>query len=152
MITLRKLETCFSLGFWGTDPIDILPQKSENLLGFFMADRAVILLAADQEADILLIQRAFHKAELTDFLTVVRGTAETISYLSGEGKYADRSRHPFPVCVLLGMSTGPSGQGHVLEWVRQQPTMAGLRIIVLTSQEHLGAVVEQVSPARVRVW
>src|SRR5437879_5558477 len=61
-----------------------------------MPDQAVILLAEDREDDILLIRKAFQKAFINNPLQVVRDGEEAIAYLSGEGKYSNRSEYPLP--------------------------------------------------------
>ena len=80
----------------------------------------VILLAEDEENDVLLVQRAFARGGLANPLFVVRDGDEAISYLSGIGKYADREEFPFPDLLLLDLKMpGVDGLG-VLRWVRQQ--------------------------------
>jgi CheY-like chemotaxis protein len=93
----------------------------------------IILLVEDDANDVLLIQRAFNKAGLQSNLKTVRDGEQAIHYLAGEGVYADREKYPMPFLVLLDLKM-PSVNGfEVLEWVRQQPAMKRLLIVVLTS-------------------
>jgi CheY-like chemotaxis protein len=113
-----------------------------------MSERAVILLAEDREDDILLIRHAFSKANILNPLYVVRDGEETILYLKGEGKFANRAEYPLPDLLLLDLKMPGVDGFEVLKWVRSQPGMSALRILVLTSSDairdvneayHLGA-------------
>jgi CheY-like chemotaxis protein len=100
-----------------------------------MRDQAVILLAEDSETDILLTRRAFAKANLLNPLQVVRDGAEAIAYLKGEGPYSNRAEYPLPALLLLDLKMPGKNGLEVLQWIRQQPSLRGLRIIVLTSSD-----------------
>jgi len=102
-----------------------------------MSDQAVILLAEDREDDILLIRRAFQKAYVNNPLHVVRDGEEAISYLSGEGKYSNRAEFPLPDLMLLDLKMPRVDGFEVLEWIRKQPGLASLRVVVLTASDHL---------------
>ncbi|NEQ29015.1 MAG: response regulator [Microcoleus sp. SIO2G3] len=93
-----------------------------------------ILLVEDDPNDILLTQRAFRKANLTNAsLQVVTDGDTAVGYLSGVGEYADRDRYPLPVVVLLDLKL-PRRSGHeILAWLRQQPELKRLLVVVLTS-------------------
>ena len=54
-----------------------------------MLNDEFILLVEDDPDDVLLIQRAFHKAGLSNVLKVVRDGEQAIDYLSGHGTYPD---------------------------------------------------------------
>jgi len=102
-----------------------------------VADQAVILLAEDREDDILLIRKAFKKAFINNPLFVVRDGEEAIAYLKGEGKYFNRDEFPLPDLLLLDIKMpGVDGFG-VLKWIRQQPSLSSLRVVVLTSSEDI---------------
>jgi len=100
-----------------------------------MRDQAVVLLAEDRDDDVALIRKAFAKAYVTNPLQVVRDGEEATSYLSGEGKYADRSKHPFPRLMLLDLKMPRVDGFEVLRWIRQQPGLSALRVVVLTGSD-----------------
>ena len=102
-----------------------------------MPDQGVILLAEDREDDILLIRRAFRKAFITNPLQVVRDGEEAIAYLSGEGKYSNRSEYPLPDLMLLDLKMPRMDGFEVLEWIRRQPGLSSLRVVVLTASDHM---------------
>ncbi len=92
-----------------------------------------ILLVDDDANDVLLLQRAFQKAGLRDTLKVARHGDEAIAYLSGEGIYADRDRYPLPFLLLLDLKMPGTDGFEVLQWVRTEPELKRLLIVVLTS-------------------
>ena len=93
----------------------------------------VILLAEDDPNDVLLIQRAFQRSLVANPMQVVRDGEEVLAYLKGEDPYSDRERHPLPVLMLMDLKMPRKTGLEVLEWVRQQPGLKRLPIIVLTS-------------------
>ena len=59
-------------------------------------NEATVLLCEDDADDVLLTQIAFEKARLANPLQIVRDGEEAITYLKGEGRFADRTRFPLP--------------------------------------------------------
>jgi len=100
-----------------------------------MSDQAVILLAEDNEVDVLLIRRAFAKAALLNPLHVVSDGEEAIKYLKGEGPYSQRAEYPLPDLLLLDLKMPNKNGLEVLRWIREQPTLSGLRVVMLTSSD-----------------
>jgi CheY-like chemotaxis protein len=107
-----------------------------------MAEHAVILLAEDEEDYVLLIRRAFEQAKIPNPLHVVWNGQEVIAYLKGEGKYANREEYPLPDLFLLDLKMPRVNGFEVLKWVRAQPGLAPLRVLVLTSSEEIRDVNE----------
>lgn len=102
-----------------------------------MPEAAVILLAEDEEDYVLLIKHAFSQAAIPNPLHVVWNGQEAIAYLMGAGVYANRAEYPLPDLLLLDLKMPRVNGFEVLEWVRQQPGLAGLPVLVLTSSEDL---------------
>ncbi len=106
--------------------------------GLFMPhEQSVILLAEDREDDILFVQRAFAKGQITNPFFVVRDGEEAISYLSGDGKYCNRAEYPLPDLLLLDLKMPRIDGFEVLSWVRQQPGLSALRVVVLTASDQI---------------
>lgn len=102
-----------------------------------MSDSAVILLAEDRDDDVVLIRQAFSRAHIPNPLYIVRDGSEVISYLKGDGKFSNRAEYPLPDLLLLDLKMPRTDGFEVLAWVRKQPTLAALRILVLTSSDEL---------------
>ncbi len=98
--------------------------------------RRVILYIEDEESDIFLMRLAFKKGKIDVPLKTVRDGESALKYLSGHGVYADRKEHPFPGLVLLDLNIPRLHGIKVLKWIREQPTMAKLPVVVYTSSEH----------------
>lgn len=94
-----------------------------------------VLLAEDNSTDALMVQRAFKKAKLTTPVQVVEDGDKAVAYLGGHGPYADREKHPLPVLLLLDLKLPRRSGMEVLQWLRQQPVLKRLPVIVLTSSQ-----------------
>ena len=101
---------------------------------------AIILLAEDHEEDVILIRRSFAKANFLNPLNVVSNGEEAIAYLKGEGQYADRRQFPMPDLLLLDLKMPRKNGFEVIAWVRQQPSLRTLPIVVLTSSDEVSDV------------
>lgn len=93
-----------------------------------------ILLVEDDYNDILLIQRAF-RTKLEKPIQVVRDGDEAVAYLSGKGDYTDRNLYPLPGMILLDLKLPRRSGLEVLEWLKQQPIIKRIPVVVLTSSK-----------------
>jgi len=108
----------------------------ENIQTTGLRDSA-ILLVEDDEADIFLLRRAFRNARIANPLIEVRDGQAAIQYLSGEGDYAERTRYPIPFMVLLDLRLPKLSGFEVIAWMRDQPQLANLVVVVLTASDHV---------------
>ena len=97
----------------------------------------VILLAEDNEDDVVLVRRAFREGSLLNPLQVVSNGDQAIAYLSGQGKYANRDEYPLPELVLLDLKMPRKNGFEVLQWIRQQPELKTLRLVVMTASDDI---------------
>lgn len=99
-----------------------------------MTQTQTILLVEDSPVDILLMQRAFRNETFANTsLQIVRDGDAAVFYLNGDGEYSDRDRYPLPAIILLDLKL-PRRSGHeVLVWLRQQPELKRLPVVMLTS-------------------
>jgi len=104
------------------------------------APQDVILLAKDREDEVLLILRAFREANFLNPLHVVTNGEEAVAYLEGTGKYANRAEYPLPALLLLDLKMPRKNGFEVLEWIRHQPDLKALRVVVLTASDHIADV------------
>jgi CheY-like chemotaxis protein len=92
-----------------------------------------ILYAEDEENDAFFLRRAFEKATVSHPLVVVSDGQEAIDYFSGGGRYVNRSEHPLPCLLLLDLNMPRKTGLEVLQWIRREPPIRTLPVIVLTS-------------------
>ena len=91
-----------------------------------------ILQVEDDPNDVFFLKHAMKKAGVANPIQVAKDGQEAIDYLQGAGKFADRGKFPFPCLVLLDLKL-PYVMGlDVLKWIREQPGMA-LVVLLLTA-------------------
>ena len=96
---------------------------------------ATILLVEDDANDVYFMKRAARKAGILDSLHVAQDGQEAMDYLRGFGEYADRQRFPLPSLVLLDLKLPRVMGFEVLKWIRQQPALKSIIVIILTSSQ-----------------
>ena len=102
-----------------------------------MRQHAVILLVEDRDDDITILLRSFQKAGITNPIHVVKDGQQAIEYLSGVGPYSNRDNHPLPDLLLLDLKMPKVDGFEVLHWIRTNPQLSTLRVIVLTSSDDI---------------
>lgn len=91
-----------------------------------------ILLVEDDEDDVFFLQQAMQKAGVVNPLRVASNGQEAIDYLKGSGRFANREEYPLPYLALVDLKL-PHVMGlDVLKWIRQQPEM-GVIVVILSS-------------------
>lgn len=98
-----------------------------------MSAEHTILLVEDNPKDIFLVQRAVRKAGIGSPLQVVNDGDAAVQYLAGQAIYCDRAVYPLPVLMLLDLKLPRRSGVEVLTWLRQQPQLKRLPVVVLTS-------------------
>ena len=102
-----------------------------------IANGAVLLLVEDDPADARLIQRAIAKVEIPAKVVHVPDGDEAVTYLLGEGKYADREAYPLPWLVLLDVKLPRRSGIEVLQWIRtQRGPIAATPVVMFSSSSH----------------
>jgi CheY-like chemotaxis protein len=116
-----------------------------------------VLLVEDEENDVFFMRMAFERAGVKNPLVVASDGREAISYLNGDGKFGDRHQHPIPCLVLLDLRLPQVPGLEVLRWIRQQPSLNHLPVIVCSSSgqdsdvktsHRLGASAYIIKPSR----
>jgi CheY-like chemotaxis protein len=99
-------------------------------------EKYLVLMVDDSEDDCLLIKMAVSKAQRLSFIGSVSDGEEVVSYLNGEGKYADREKFPVPDMLLLDLMMPRKNGFEVLEWLRQQP-FDDMVVVVLSGSDQV---------------
>ena len=95
-----------------------------------------ILLVEDDEADILLAQRAFKRANIWNKMDVVRNGQEALDYLYYEGNFTDPTKYPRPGLILLDLKL-PGIDGHdVLDKLHKDPRMKTIPIMIISTSDY----------------
>lgn len=94
---------------------------------------APILLAEDEETDVLWFRRALSKAGIARPLVSVPNGREAIRYLQGEEPFADRAHHPLPALIVLDLKMPLVDGFDVLRWLQTRADLKHLPAVVLTS-------------------
>ena len=94
-----------------------------------------VLLVEDNPSDVFIVQRIFQKFNLRGSIQVASDGDEAIDYLSGTGKYSNREQFPLPAVVLLDLKLPRRSGFEVLEWLKAQPILGRLPVVVLTSSK-----------------
>lgn len=92
-----------------------------------------ILQVEDEEADIILVRYVFKLAGISNPLHLATNGQMAIDYLCGVGDFADRARHPLPCIILLDLKLPRITGLEVLAWLRQQPALKHIVVIVFSS-------------------
>mgnify|MGYP001821821505 FL=1 len=90
----------------------------------------VILLVEDDRVDIMTVQRALKKINVSNPLYVARTGVEALAMLRGDGVPAIE---PIPSLILLDLNLPKMGGVEFLKELRADPVLKSLHVIVLTS-------------------
>jgi CheY-like chemotaxis protein len=92
-----------------------------------------ILVAEDDENDVLLLRRAFREVGSEVPIRFVRDGEQAINYL----KRKDPTRHPqsCPTMLLLDLNMPRFNGLDVLRWLRTKPELSRLLVVVFSSSE-----------------
>ncbi len=95
-----------------------------------------ILYVEDDDNDVFLLQHAFKEAGITNPVRVACDGQEALDYLSGAGPFADRLQNPLPGLILLDIKMPHMSGLSFLEWLRQQPELRKIAVIMYTSSHN----------------
>ncbi len=91
-----------------------------------------IVLVEDNPKDLELTLIALEEARLVNEVVTLRDGAEAIDYLSCQGPWKDRERGN-PAVILLDIKLPKRTGLEVLEFIRSQPELKRIPVVILTS-------------------
>jgi CheY-like chemotaxis protein len=97
-----------------------------------MVNEATILLVDDNDDDVLLMKRAMRKAGIINPVQVLTHGTQVVDYLERRPPYSDVRQYPFPMLILLDLKMPRMSGFELLEWIRKQPKLKRLWVIILT--------------------
>src|SRR5438874_13730859 len=97
-----------------------------------MAGNSLILIADDDQNDVFFLQRAFKKVGLEHELVHVADGQEAVDYLNSGSAPGDGKKHLVPDLMLLDLKMPRMTGFEVLSWLRKQPDLRGMPVVVLS--------------------
>jgi CheY-like chemotaxis protein len=95
----------------------------------------LILMADDDEDDILLTEKALKKGKLLNSLHSVRDGEELLDYLLHRGEYTDTSTSPRPGIVLLDLNMPKKDGREALKEIKAHADLQDIPIVVFTTSK-----------------
>jgi CheY-like chemotaxis protein len=95
----------------------------------------IILLVEDDRVDIMTVQRAMKRIDVSNPLCVARTGVEALGMLRGDGH---PKIEPMPSLILLDLNLPKMGGIEFLKELRADPALMALHVIVLTSSNEPG--------------
>ena len=100
----------------------------------------LILLVEDNPADVLVIKMALTRVNSALRVQELDDGQAALDYLSGRPPFTDRNRFPLPSLMLLDLGLPHVDGFHVLEWVRTEPVVQWLPIVILATTSSLADI------------
>ncbi len=95
----------------------------------------VVLMAEDNEHDIVATRRAWKKYNIANPLHIVRDGEECLDYLHQRGKYSEPGSAPRPGILLLDIKMPKMDGLAVLEHIREDAGLHRLPVVILTTSK-----------------
>ena len=92
-----------------------------------------ILQVEDDENDAFLLKALLQENGVTNAVHLVTDGQMAVDYLTGTGPFADREKYPLPCMMLMDLKLPKKSGLEVLAWLRQQPALRRIVVIMFTS-------------------
>lgn len=94
-----------------------------------------ILMADDDEEDLLLAKSALETCRLANDLHCVRNGEELLDYLYRRGEYAELTSSPRPGLILLDLNMPRKDGREALQEIKADPELRSIPIVILTTSK-----------------
>lgn len=103
-----------------------------------------VLIVEDDSKDFQLVDRELRKMKLRNPVHHVSTVDEMMEYMSGGGKFGDRSKYPMPALILLDMHLFDGDGLDAAAWLRSKLKFRPIPIIAISGSgtERLRSAVE----------
>lgn len=98
-----------------------------------MSDGRAILVAEDDESDVLLLRRAFQEADLRNPVHFVEDGQAAIDFIS---RLCQSPQDRLPALMMLDLKMPRRTGMDVLHWLRQQSVLRCMPVMVFSSSAH----------------
>lgn len=98
-------------------------------------DSIVILMADDDEDDVLLTRKALRQGKLLNELYCVGDGEELMDYLLRQGAYTDAAKAPRPGVILLDLNMPKKDGREALKEIKANPDLNDIPIVVFTTSK-----------------
>lgn len=98
-------------------------------------DAIVILMADDDEDDIMLTEKALRQGKLLNELYCVRDGEELLDYLFHQGAYTDAAEAPRPGIILLDLNMPKKDGREALKEIKANPDVNDIPVVVFTTSK-----------------
>ncbi len=98
-------------------------------------DSVLILMADDDEDDVLLTQKALRQGKLLNELHWVRDGEELLDYLFHRGAYTDKTKAPHPGIILLDLNMPRKDGREALKEIKANPDVKDIPVVVFTTSK-----------------
>lgn len=82
--------------------------------------KKLVMLVSDSKDDLFRLTNSFEKVGFKHEVHIVRSFSEFFCYLGGIGVYADRSKYPEPLLLLLDLDMAGTESLNILDWLRHR--------------------------------
>jgi CheY-like chemotaxis protein len=92
-----------------------------------------VLLVEDDATDVFLMERAFKQTEIIQPLFVAKDGIEAVDFLTKAHASTDLDKYPMPRLILLDLKLPLKSGLEVLKWIREQPLIKRVPVIIFSS-------------------
>jgi CheY-like chemotaxis protein len=101
-----------------------------------MKQKNTTLLLVDDDQDArLLLRLAFEALSATYCIQELNSGDDALAYLTGEGKYADRTKFPFPGYIITDLNMWAGDGFKILDYIKCHPALSVIPIVMLSSSD-----------------